>query len=551
MLLQASYPNYYNSLTNQFFQSSIKRRLAMLTKKQTQRISYAGRLLALPIMAFIVFAFTIKTKNANNQGAEAMLENNITVVIDAGHGGNTGAKASGVIEDEIVLQIAKQIEQLNTNSKIKILLTRENDQLLALKDRVQFAKEKNADLFISLHANAEEQMIETVNGIEVLVPSKNPTYQKNSELIGSALVKELSEVYMVQPNLGKSKSGVWVLDENVCASVLIECGYLTNKKDREFISNRSNQKLIAQKILSAITNYAANTSSQDRTGIKENEKTGTGQASGALGNLNKDTLDNPLVYIDGIEKGRLKSLGGWEKVENTEDIKSINVFKGQYAIDKFGAKGSEGVINILTSKSVVPPPPPPPAPLDGGIVISTGKENPLIYIDGKESGKLKDGKMNQLDQNNIESINVLKGESAVKAYGEKAKDGVIEIKMKENKSGKVNNSDSNRIFTVAETPAAFPGGKEAWGRFLQKTLNANVPIDKGASEGSYEVIIKFVVTQNGALENIEPETKHGYGMEDEAIRILKSGPKWTPAIQNGRNVASYVKQKITFVIVAQ
>ncbi len=426
MLLQASYPNYYNSLTNQFFQSSIKRRLAMLTKQQTQKISYAGRLLALPIIAFIVFAFTIKTKNANNP--DVILEKDITVVIDAGHGGNTGAKATGVIEDEIVLQIAKQIKQLNTNSKIKILLTRVNDQSIAIKDRVEFAKEKNADLFISLHANADEHMIESTNGIEVMVSSRKPFYQKDSELLGSALVKELSEVYKVHPNLVKRNSGVWVIDANVCPSVLIECGYLTNKKDREFISNRSNQKLIAQKILSAITNYAATATSQSKSVINENATTGASQSPVSFRNL-KDTLDNPLVYVDGIEKGRLKALGGMEKLVNSGDIKSMSIYKEKDAINKYGAKGSEGVIELFTSKSAVPPPPSPPTPL-GGINISTGQENPLVFIDGKESGKVKEDKIKKMDPALIESINVLKGQDALKKYGDKGKDGVIEITTK-------------------------------------------------------------------------------------------------------------------------
>jgi periplasmic protein TonB len=41
---------------------------------------------------------------------------------------------------------------------------------------------------------------------------------------------------------------------------------------------------------------------------------------------------------------------------------------------------------------------------------------------------------------------------------------------------------------------------------------------------------------------------HGKGMEEEAIRVIKKGPDWVPAIQNGRNVKAYRKQPITFVV---
>ncbi|MEQ1678624.1 MAG: energy transducer TonB, partial [Chitinophagaceae bacterium] len=43
-------------------------------------------------------------------------------------------------------------------------------------------------------------------------------------------------------------------------------------------------------------------------------------------------------------------------------------------------------------------------------------------------------------------------------------------------------------------------------------------------------------------------TNHGYGMEEEAMRVIKKGPKWTPAVQNGRQVKAYRKQPITFQV---
>ena len=118
MILQATYPNHYNHLTNQFFQSSIKRRLSMLTKQYNPKISYMRRILALPLFAFVALAFTIKEKH-EGQKTTIPLEKEITVVIDAGHGGGTGARAEGFTEDELVLQLAKTIRSSNNNGKIK------------------------------------------------------------------------------------------------------------------------------------------------------------------------------------------------------------------------------------------------------------------------------------------------------------------------------------------------------------------------------------------------------------------------------------------------
>ncbi|HEX2629304.1 MAG TPA: energy transducer TonB, partial [Chitinophagaceae bacterium] len=66
--------------------------------------------------------------------------------------------------------------------------------------------------------------------------------------------------------------------------------------------------------------------------------------------------------------------------------------------------------------------------------------------------------------------------------------------------------------------------------------------------GTYTVIIQFVVDVDGSVSNIVPLSDKGYGLEQEAIRVLKQSKKWKPAIQNGRQVKAYRKQPITFVI---
>ena len=110
------------------------------------------------------------------------------------------------------------------------------------------------------------------------------------------------------------------------------------------------------------------------------------------------------------------------------------------------------------------------------------------------------------------------------------------------------NDDEDKIFTKVENEAAFPGGDAAWRRFLEKNLNPSTPIDNGAPEGTYQVIVRFIVSKDGSISDVQAETKHGFGMEDEAVKVIKRGPKWTPALQNGRNVNAYRRQPITFVV---
>ena len=97
--------------------------------------------------------------------------------------------------------------------------------------------------------------------------------------------------------------------------------------------------------------------------------------------------------------------------------------------------------------------------------------------------------------------------------------------------------------SIVEIDAKFLGN---WIRFLERNLNGDVSVDNGAPAGSYTVIIQFVVDIDGSISDIKALTNHGYGLEQEAIRVIKKATKWEPAIQNGRHVKAYRKQPITF-----
>jgi len=183
----------------------------------------------------------------------------------------------------------------------------------------------------------------------------------------------------------------------------------------------------------------------------------------------------------------------------------------------------------------------------------------LVFIDGVEK-KISDIK--QLDSilkpEDIESISVLKDKTATDKYGEKAKDGVIEIVTKKYKEVKITDlkvegkndadDDPNIIFTKAEVEASFRGGFEAWKSFLMKNLDANVPIKNKAPVGTYTIVVQFIVDKQGKISDLRALTNHGYGMEIECIRVMNLSPDWLPAMQNGRNVKAFRKQPITFVV---
>lgn len=109
-------------------------------------------------------------------------------------------------------------------------------------------------------------------------------------------------------------------------------------------------------------------------------------------------------------------------------------------------------------------------------------------------------------------------------------------------------SDKSIVFTKVEVEAEFNGGFGAWRNYLVKNLKSDVPVKNGAPLGQYQVIVRFIVSKTGDISEVVAETLHGYGMEQEVIRIIKKGPSWTPAVQNGRPVNAYRRQPVTFVV---
>ena len=107
------------------------------------------------------------------------------------------------------------------------------------------------------------------------------------------------------------------------------------------------------------------------------------------------------------------------------------------------------------------------------------------------------------------------------------------------------------VFSMVDIDAVFPGGPSAWRKFLETNLRGETPVDHGAGEGNYTTIVQFIVDKDGTVSDVIPLTKMGFGMEEEAVRVIKKSGKWKPAIQNGRIVRAYHKQPITFQILKQ
>jgi N-acetylmuramoyl-L-alanine amidase len=250
------------SLVNPFFHNQIKRRIAMITKPQTNRSGYRQRLMILPLAVLLFGMVAFRLKPASSSASN---RDQITVVVDAGHGGfDPGSKSpdNKIEEAAMTLEFATIMQRLAPEYGINVVLTRENNEAIGatkqddLKNRVVKTKDARPALFLSFHINTsysknKAEFQNTLSGFEAYISEKNT--QPGSQEIASALLNKLSGIYKTATTIGQRKdAGIYVLDKNTCPSVMLQCGFINNKKDMEYFSDKKNQEEVVRAILSVI-----------------------------------------------------------------------------------------------------------------------------------------------------------------------------------------------------------------------------------------------------------------------------------------------------------
>ncbi|HTQ27355.1 MAG TPA: M56/M15 family metallopeptidase, partial [Puia sp.] len=254
-----------HAIVNPFFHNQIKRRITMITQLQRRRNNYLGRIMILPLLFILFCAFATRI---HHEQPPVPTGKNITVVIDAGHGGmDAGAIApNGAREKDITLSIAKKIQRLAPTYHVNVVLTRDRDELpgnsdnieAGLKYRTNLVAQTKADLFLSIHVMADPSS-PAANGFDIYIPgSQSPVHEKSIRF-GSVLSTAIRKDYQVAPDLKqRDQPGIWILRAATVPSVLVECGYISNEKDLAYISADQNQEQIAKDMLEGIVQFSRN-----------------------------------------------------------------------------------------------------------------------------------------------------------------------------------------------------------------------------------------------------------------------------------------------------
>ena len=197
----------------------------------------------------------------------------ITVVIDAGHGGEDGGCVApdGTLEKDLNLSLATDVYEILRAAGINTSLTRKDDTMLYskygdlddytgvkktydLKNRVRMAKESECELFVSIHMNKFSDP--RYSGLQVY-------YSPNdSDSINAAMrIRKYAEEYLDPENereIKKAGSNIYVLHRSQMPAVLVECGFLSNENDLELLKDRSYRKKLALCIAASVADSLAN-----------------------------------------------------------------------------------------------------------------------------------------------------------------------------------------------------------------------------------------------------------------------------------------------------
>jgi len=292
-----------------------------------------------------------------------------TIVLDAGHGGHDpGNIGNGYREKNIALKVALEVGKIIGKEKdIKVVFTRKNDVFVELWKRGSIANDIKADLFVSIHcdshtsnaygigtfvlgARGNRQNLEIAkreNSVILLEKDykQNYNYDPNSpeSVIGLSLLQEenldqsLQLASIIQNNLvAKLKrhnrhvkmDNFQVLRETIMPSVLIELGFLTNKKEGRFLNSKSGQQAMAKNIANSIISYVnqlkLNTVDVDITIVDE-----TPTVVETKNEVKKASIEYKIQIASSRKKIATKSYN-FKGLKNVESVKVGKFYKYYY-----------------------------------------------------------------------------------------------------------------------------------------------------------------------------------------------------------------------------
>ena len=220
------------------------------------------------IMTIAIFAGVLCMSAISKADSETALTGEITVVIDAGHGGIDGGVTgvtTGVSESELNLSVTKKLKTCFENAGIKVVMTRVDENGLYgvyneltfkrrdMENRRKIIEKAKPNLVISVHMN--KFSMSSRRGAQVFFDDKN----EGGEILANSVQKSLNEMPECVKKTNALKGDYYILNSHKYAGCIVECGFLSNKEDERLLISTEYQEKLAYAIFKGSIDYLTET----------------------------------------------------------------------------------------------------------------------------------------------------------------------------------------------------------------------------------------------------------------------------------------------------
>ena len=216
------------------------------------------RKIELLFFILVVVGFVVLNKKLGEiEVSENISKKEIVVVLDAGHGGKDPGKVgiNEVLEKDINLQIAEKVKNLLAENGIKVIMTREKDEMLGglqsdkgkdMRERMELINRELPDLAVSIHQNSYTDP--SVSGAQAFYYTESAEGKVYAEIIQQELLAFDTDNH----RQAKGNDSYYLLTKTEVPTVIVECGFLSNYEEAEKLSDETYQEEISKAIVRGI-----------------------------------------------------------------------------------------------------------------------------------------------------------------------------------------------------------------------------------------------------------------------------------------------------------
>ena len=233
--------------------------------KSIAKTAFSFILFSIIVILLSLLLMSLKSDVATER--QTLSENEITVVLDAGHGGEDGGAIgkNGVLEKDLNLSLAKRIGTELEKQGVSVVYTRTEDILLYDKNadyknkkkaldlaaRVKIAQDTQNSIFVSIHMNSFSET--RYSGLQIYYSKNNELSKDLAASIQSAVRSNLQPQNERKATMATNR--IYILDRLYCPAILIECGFISNVEECRLLCTDVYQNELSKIISQEIENY--------------------------------------------------------------------------------------------------------------------------------------------------------------------------------------------------------------------------------------------------------------------------------------------------------